>query len=99
VVRDACLGAAAAGLDFAVGRTVQRFRIEVLASPRAGEALEERHEMTLWTPETWARAIDASPFTAIATYDGGRKDAWPRVDSAATGGLLWHELRVSAGVT
>jgi SAM-dependent methyltransferase len=81
-------------LDFASGRSVQRSRIEVLSGDRVGEVLEERHEMTLWTPEAWARAIDASPFTEVATYDGGRKDTWPRVDSHATGGLLWHQLRV-----
>ena len=54
--------------------------------------------MTLWTPETWRQAIDASPFAETATYDGGRKkDQWPRVDRHATGGLLWHDLRLDAG--
>ena len=38
--------------------------------------------------------IDASPFEQTATYDGGRKNEWPSVGRDATGGLLWHELRV-----
>jgi hypothetical protein len=70
----------------------QRSRIEVLSGQRAGEVIEEIHEMTAWTPLTWRRAIDASPFAEVATYDGGRKGRWPLVDSDATGGLLWHEL-------
>jgi hypothetical protein len=32
------------------------------------------------------------PVREIATYDGGTKGKWPRVDARATGGLLWHEL-------
>ncbi len=78
-------------LDVANGRSVQRSRIEVLAGPRAGEVIEEVHAMTAWTPETWAAAIAASPFTQVATYDGNRKER-PPVDALATGGLLWHEL-------
>jgi SAM-dependent methyltransferase len=81
-------------VDFERGISRQRSRIEVLAGDRGGEVLEEIHEMTLWTPETWRQAIDASPFTEAATYDGGKKDQWPRVDRDATGGLLWHELRL-----
>jgi len=50
------------------------------------------HEMTAWTPATWSEAIAASPFEEVATYDGGTKGKWPRVDATATGGLLWHEL-------
>jgi len=48
--------------------------------------------MTAWTPETWARAIEASPFTDTATYDPGKKGKRPQVDRAATAGLLWHQL-------
>jgi hypothetical protein len=48
--------------------------------------------MTAWTPATWADAIAASPFDEVATYDGGSKGQWPRVDAFATGGLLWHGL-------
>jgi SAM-dependent methyltransferase len=73
----------------------QRSRIEVLAGPRAGEVVEEVHEMTAWTPATWAEAIETSPFDLAATYDGGTKGEWPRVDTTATGGLLWHELVAS----
>jgi SAM-dependent methyltransferase len=70
-----------------------RSRIEVLAGPRSGDVLEEIHDMTLWTPDTWRAAIDASPFEEVATYDGGvARDQWPEVGRDATGGLLWHEL-------
>jgi SAM-dependent methyltransferase len=79
-------------LDVAQGISRQRSRIEVVAGDRAGEVLEEVHEMTAWTPATWAEAIAASPFSEAATYDGGRKGRWPRVPASATGGLLWHEL-------
>jgi SAM-dependent methyltransferase len=79
-------------LDTARGISRQRSRIEVVAGDRAGEILEEVHEMTAWTPDTWAEAIAASPFSEAATYDGGRKGRWPRVPGSATGGLLWHEL-------
>ena len=80
-------------VDFERGVSRQRSRIEVLAGPRAGEVLEEMHDMTLWTPQTWAGAIEASPFREIATYDGGKKGGRPRVDATATGGLLWHQLQ------
>jgi SAM-dependent methyltransferase len=80
-------------LDFERGLSRQRSRIEVLAGPRAGEVLEEIHDMTAWTPESWRAAIEASPFEEAATYDGGiAKDRWPEVGRDATGGLLWHEL-------
>jgi hypothetical protein len=81
-------------LDAVQGVSRQRSRIEVLSGPRAGEVLEEIHAMTAWTPATWAEAIEASPFEQVATYDGGTKGQWPRVDASATGGLLWHELTV-----
>ena len=81
-------------LDAASGRSLQRSRIEVLEGPRAGEVLEELHEMTAWTPETWTAAVDASPFRRAATYDAGRRGARPPVDADATGGLLWHELEL-----
>jgi SAM-dependent methyltransferase len=79
-------------LDFERGRSVQRSRIEVLEGPRRGEIVEETHDMTLWTPATWSQAIDRSPFRAEATYDAGQRGARARVDSDATGGLLWHLL-------
>ena len=77
-------------VDFARGVSRQRSRIEVLAGDRAGEVIEELHEMTLWTPTTWHAAIDVSPFAETATYDGGRTGEWPLVGRDATGGLLWH---------
>ncbi len=83
-------------LDFERGVSRQRSRIEVLSGDRAGDVIEEVHEMTLWTPASWRDVIDASPFTERATYDGGvRKDEWPRGGRDATGGLLWHELAVA----
>jgi SAM-dependent methyltransferase len=79
-------------LDVVQGVSRQRSRIEVTAGPRAGDVVEEVHEMTAWTPATWAEAIEKSPFELVATYDGGTRGEWPRVDATATGGLLWHEL-------
>ncbi|TMK69425.1 MAG: class I SAM-dependent methyltransferase [Actinobacteria bacterium] len=80
-------------LDFERGVSRQRSRIEVLEGPRAGEVIEEIHDMTLWTPATWAAAIDASPFSETETYDAGQKGSRPRMDADATGGLLWHLLQ------
>jgi SAM-dependent methyltransferase len=80
-------------LDMAAGRSVQRSRIEVLDGPRAGEIIEEIHEMRAWTPARWQSAISTSAFTEVATYDGVHEDHWPLVASTATGGLLWHELQ------
>lgn len=79
-------------LDVVRGRSRQRSSIEILSGPRAGEIVEEVHEMTAWTPAAWADAIAASPFEEVATYDGGTNGQWPRVDATAVGGLLWHEL-------
>ncbi len=79
-------------LDARRGISRQRSRIEVVEGPRAGVVVEEVHEMTAWTPERWARAIEASPFRQVATYDAGRKGSRPRVPKGATGGLLWHRL-------
>jgi SAM-dependent methyltransferase len=79
-------------VDFERGISRQRSRIEVLEGPRAGEVIEEIHDMTLWTPETWARAIASSPFREVATYDAGKKGGRPKVEPTATGGLLWHQL-------
>jgi SAM-dependent methyltransferase len=81
-------------LDFERGVSRQRSRIEVLSGPRAGDVLDEIHDMTAWTQDTWRGAIDTSPFEEVATYDGGvARDQWPEVGADATGGLLWHELR------
>jgi SAM-dependent methyltransferase len=80
-------------IDADRGVSRQRSRIEVLAGPRAGDVIEEIHEMTFWTPATWQDAVDASPFAEVATYDAGRKGARPEVGRDATGGLLWHDLR------
>ncbi len=80
-------------LDAERGQSLQRSRIEVLEGPRAGEVLEELHEMTVWTPATWAEMVAASPLVQLATYDASRRGDRPRVGADATGGLLWHELR------
>jgi len=79
-------------VDFDRGISRQRSRIEVLSGPRAGEVIEEIHEMTLWKPDTWVEAIDASPFEEVATYDAGKRGERPLVGPDATGGLLWHQL-------
>jgi SAM-dependent methyltransferase len=79
-------------LDVVGGRSRQRSRIHVLRGPRAGEVIEEVHDMTAWTTRAWRSAIKTSQFTEIATYDGAHKDR-PRVEPTATGGLLWHELK------
>jgi len=81
-------------LDVERGVSTARSRIEVLSGPRAGDVLEEIHQMTAWTSDTWRSAIDGSPFEEVATYDGGvASDQWPEVGRDATGGLLWHDLR------
>jgi SAM-dependent methyltransferase len=74
-------------VDIGAGRQQQRSRIE-LAS---GEVVEELHELTLWTPEAWAAAIQASPFTERAVFDGAQ-DGYPAVEPGAEGPMLWHEL-------
>jgi SAM-dependent methyltransferase len=79
-------------IDLAHGRSRQRSRIEVLSGPRVGDVIEEVHQMTRWTPDTWAAAIDASPYAEVATYDGGGGGEQPLVTRNATGGLLWHEF-------
>ena len=83
-------------IDFERRVSRQRSRIEVVAGPRAGDVLEEVHDMTAWTPAAWRAAVEASPFEEVATYDGGVKDTWPDVGRDATGGLLWHDLRALA---
>jgi SAM-dependent methyltransferase len=74
-------------VDLAAGRQQQRSRIEL----GSGEVVEELHELTLWTPETWASAIAASPFAETALYDGAQ-DGYPAVEPGAEGPMLWHEL-------
>jgi SAM-dependent methyltransferase len=71
----------------------QRSRIEVVSGPRAGEVIEEEHEMTFWTPEAWAAVLATTPFVQTATYDGDENDR-PRVPAGTLGTLLWHELRL-----
>ena len=72
-------------------RLRQRSRIEVVSGPQAGQVLEETHEMTAWTPESWQSAVERSPFRCTATYDGDRDDR-ARVAQGSTGPMLWHEL-------
>lgn len=72
-------------------RERHRSRIEVLAGPRQGDVVEEIHEMTAWTSSTWREAIAMSPFTEVASYDGGDRGR-PEVELEHGGGLMWHEL-------
>jgi SAM-dependent methyltransferase len=71
----------------------QRSRIEVVSGPRAGEVIEEEHEMTFWTPDAWEALLAPTPFVQAATYDGDEDDR-PRVPAGTLGTLLWHELRL-----
>lgn len=71
----------------------QRSRIEVVSGPRAGEVIEEEHEMTFWTPDAWQAVLAPTPFVQTATYDGDKDDR-PRVPAGTLGTLLWHELRL-----
>ena len=77
--------------DVAVRRERHRSRIEVLDGPRQGAVLDEVHELTSWGSSTWREAIAVSPFTQLATYDGGDRSR-PEVELERGGGLLWHEL-------
>jgi hypothetical protein len=77
--------------DEEAGTEVHRSTIEVLAGPRAGEVLEELHELTWWTPAGWGDAVAASPFDWAAVYDGNLPGR-PQVGFDSEGGLLWHEL-------
>jgi len=74
-------------VDLGAGRQRQRSRIET----RAGEVVEEVHELTLWTPAAWAAAVAASPFDETALYDGAQ-DGYPAVEPGSEGPMLWHEL-------
>ena len=78
-------------VDLASGRQQQRSRIEVLAGDRAGEVVEELHDLTLWTPEAWAAPVAASPFTPTAVFDGA-EEGYPAVRPGSEGRMLWHQL-------
>jgi molybdenum cofactor biosynthesis protein B len=77
--------------DLAARRERHRSRLEVLAGPRKGYVFEELQEMTAWDSSTWRAAMAASPFTEVATYDGGQRSR-PRIELEHGGGLMWHEL-------
>jgi hypothetical protein len=79
-------------VDLACGSAVERSRIEVLSGPRAGDVVEETHELTAWTADRWAALVHASPFAEVASYDGAVA-VRPRVPVGTRGRLLWHELR------
>jgi SAM-dependent methyltransferase len=78
-------------VDPSRARLRQRSGIEIASGPRAGDVLEETHEMTAWTPARWQAALDRSPFRWTAVYDGDRDDR-PTVPRGSIGQLLWHEL-------
>jgi SAM-dependent methyltransferase len=69
----------------------QRSKIEVLDGTRPREAVEEVHMVTCWTPPSWRRLVEDSPFESAAVYDA-EQDGRPRVDPGSVGRLLWHEL-------
>jgi SAM-dependent methyltransferase len=78
-------------VDLDRGVEHQRSTVEVIDGARAGEIIEETHVVTAWTPPTWARLVQRSPFDYTAVYDG-ELDGRPRVELGSTGRLLWHEL-------
>ena len=78
-------------IDLARGVELHRSRLDVLAGRDAGRVVEEVHRLAAWTPETWVRAIESSPLTYVAAFDGGLPDR-PRVPVGTHGRLLWHEL-------
>jgi SAM-dependent methyltransferase len=78
-------------VDLVRGVERQRSRIEIVEGQRAGEIVEEEHVVTTWTPSTWTRLVDDSPFDLRAVYDG-EQEGRPRVEPGSTGRLLWHEL-------
>jgi hypothetical protein len=77
--------------DLDTRRERHRSRIEVLSGPRAGDVVEEVHELTAWNSFAWRAAIAASPFTQLASYDGSDRSR-PEVELERGGGLMWHEL-------
>jgi len=78
-------------VDIGARREVHRSRIEILAGEGAGQVVEELHEMTAWTPESWHAATAGAGFAVAATYDGDRSSR-PPVPAGRAGPLLWHEL-------
>ena len=81
-------------IDFDAGRARQHSRLEILSGPRRGEVVEEDHEMTAWTPESWNGALAESPFSLAAVYDGS-DDPPRKVGPGVTGGLMWSELTLT----
>jgi SAM-dependent methyltransferase len=73
-------------VDLEMGVERQRSRII-----RGEDVFDEVHLVTLWTPDAWAEAVEASPFESPAIYDGGQEGR-PPVDRRCCGRLLWHEL-------
>jgi SAM-dependent methyltransferase len=77
--------------DLARGISRERSRIAIVSGPRAGDVVEEEHEMTAWTPATWAQLVAASPFTQVAQWDATLPER-PGVALGTPGPLMWHEL-------
>ncbi len=73
------------------GVELHRSTIAITAGPRAGEVVEEVHEMTVWSHGEWRAAVEDTGFEWAAVHDGVEAGR-PRVGFDATGGLLWHEL-------
>jgi SAM-dependent methyltransferase len=80
----------ALGRDAELSQERSRSQIRVLSGPRKGDLVDDVHTTGYWTPESWRAAIDESPLTQTACYDGALPDR-PEVELGA-GGYLWHEL-------
>jgi SAM-dependent methyltransferase len=77
--------------DYKTMREMHVFKITVEAGKRAGEIVEEKHWMTIWTPESWCKIISESNFLLNAQYDGDDPE-YPPLKIGSFGNLIWHEL-------
>jgi SAM-dependent methyltransferase len=78
-------------VDYKQMRELHGFKIIIEKGPRAGEIIEEKHWMTIWTAEAWRKIIDESNFSQNAQYDGD-DPSYPTVSIGSCGNLMWHEL-------
>lgn len=77
--------------DYQNMRELHSFTITVETGERAGEVIEEKHWMTIWTADSWRKAIMSSQFVWQAQYDGDDSN-YPNVPIGSSGNLMWHEL-------
>ena len=78
-------------IDLESGWELQHGSIRCLSGPEAGRVIDEVHQMAAWTPQAWADAIEQTPFTYSAVYDGDQEGR-PKRAVGTYGRLLWHEL-------